>query len=216
MSLSDIDIFHYIFQNYLFWLYFTGIIQRLTQSMISNLYALTKTVTSSVSSGANVRWFAFKNHLTNIQCGYNMRCLNAIETGVTLYSAKVFLQALYLTTINETSLVFKLDQANLPNVLFSADSDFSFTNSPLPMKDKSIITVPHHGSSSCDNAYTLIGGANHIFVRSDRSQTQRPGNGYLKQLNRYCTICRNKGPKQKIDIHFTSGGLLVNANPCNC
>ena len=184
--------------------------------MVANLFALTNCVAQSLTSGAHVRWFSFRNKLVNYSCGYDMFALNAEETGVTRYSPISFLIALYLTTINETSLVFKYDSGHYPNVLFSADSDLSFTNTKITLRDRSIVTAPHHGSESCKNAYTIIGGRDHIFIRSDKSQVTRPGPSYLKQKERYCTICRNKGPKQKIAVYCSATGTVVNGKACTC
>jgi len=186
------------------------------QLMLANLSAAITVVSASLSSGARVRWFKYLNRQTNGSCGFGMYSMNAIETAVTLYSPDVFLEKLYLTTINIESLVFKFSYPECPDILFCADSDLSFAMSPIQLKDESVVTAPHHGSGSCDHAYSLISGSGLIYVRSDRSQTTRPGTGFLLQANRYCTICRNMGPKQKVDVFYRGGLPTVTAKPCRC
>ncbi|MEW6262428.1 MAG: hypothetical protein AB1641_05065 [Thermodesulfobacteriota bacterium] len=187
------------------------------QAMLTNLNAAMTAVSSSLSSGAHVRWFHYSKDMTNKHYDdFGMSTLNSIETAVTLYKPDVFLQQLYLTTINVESLVFKFSCENYPEVLFCADSDLSFTNNHIKLKDESVVTAPHHGSDSCNNAYGRIDGSDLIYVRSDRSQTQRPGKGFLGQSNRYCTICRNKGPKQKVEVSYKGGTPKVRGKKCKC
>lgn len=186
------------------------------QAMLANLSAAITAVSSSLSSGAHVRWFKYSQSLTNTSYGFGMSAMNSTETAVTLYSPDVFLEQLYLTTINVESLVFRFSCEEHPDVLFCADSDLSFTSAPIQLKDKSVVTVPHHGSGSCDAAYGFIKGSGLIYVRSDRSQTKRPGSGFLRQNRRYCTICRNVGPKQKVEVSYTGGSPTVQGKRCKC
>jgi hypothetical protein len=54
-------------------------------------------------------------------------------------------------------------------------------------------------------------------VRSDNSQVKRPGNGYCtQQKNKYCTICRNKTQKQKVELVLNNGVFSTKANICIC
>ena len=145
-----------------------------------------------------------------------MSAINSIETGVNRYSPDVFLAMLYLTTINIESLVFKFESGQHADVLFCADSDFSFTTTPIQLKSGSIVTAPHHGSESCRNAYGLIQGSNLVFIRSDKSQTSGPGPTFLGQPIRYCTICRNKGPKQKVEVRYVGNSPQVAGKKCTC
>jgi hypothetical protein len=189
------------------------------QAMLANLNAAITMVSSSLSSGAYVRWFKYSQSLVDKPYGYGMSAMNSTETAVTRYSPDVFLSQLYLTTINIESLVFKFSCEQHPDVLFCADSDLSFTGTPIQLKDKSVVTAPHHGSSSADIAYCLIGGSDLIYIRSDRSQTKRPGNGFLGQRRQnrcYCTICRNMGPKQKVRIVNTGKALRIYGSQCKC
>jgi hypothetical protein len=186
------------------------------QAMHTNMRAALGIVHSALSSGACVRWFKYTNALTNIEYGFGMIALNSTETGLTRYSPDVFLCRLYLTTKNVESLVFKFSCDQHPDILFCADSDLSFTRTPINLKNDSVVTAPHHGSDSCNNAYNLINGSNLIYVRSDQSQRKRPGSGYLNQQDRYCTICRNRGPQQKVEISYTGSTPTVIGQKCMC
>ncbi len=186
------------------------------QAMHTNMWAALGIVHSALSSGAYVRWFKYANSLTNIAYGFGMSALNSTETGLTRYSPGTFLHRLYLTTINAESLVFKFSCDQHPDILFCADSDLSFTTTPIDLKNNSVVTAPHHGSDSCNGAYNFINGSNLIYVRSDQRQRKRPGSGYLNQQNRYCTICRNKGPQQKVEISYTGSSSTVIGQKCTC
>jgi len=180
-------------------------------STISNLLYLTN------DSGSYIRWFAYQNKLTDKLVNNNIYAQNCIETAVTLYTPVNFLYALYLTTINIHSLVFKYKEEKYPNILFTADSDLSFCgNEQIKLTDHSIVTAPHHGSSSNDPAYNRINGENLTFVRSDRYQLKRPGEEYLKQTKRYCTVCRNKTEKEKIELILKNGVFNTAKNKCIC
>jgi hypothetical protein len=188
------------------------------QAMLANLSAAIITVSSALSSGAHVRWFKYSQSLVGASYGFGMSAMNSAETAVTLYSPDVFFQQLYLTTINVESLVFKFSCQQHPDVLFCADSNLSFTSKPIQLKKQSIVTAPHHGSASADAAYCLIRGSDLICVRSDQSQTKRPGNGFLSmdRRRRYCTICRNMGPPQKVVISYAGNSPRVHGKKCKC
>jgi len=186
------------------------------QAMHTNMWAALGIVHSALSSGAYVRWFKYVRTLTNISYGFGMTALNSTETGLTRYRPDVFLHLLYLTTINVESLVFKFSCDQYPDILFCADSDFSFTGTPIDLKNESVVTAPHHGSDSCNGAYNLINGSNLIYVRSDQSQRKRPGSGFLNQPNRYCTICRNRGPQKKVEISYLGSSPALTGQKCTC
>lgn len=190
------------------------------QTMLTNISKAIRMVSSSLSSGANVRWFKFCDHLTDMDYGFGMSAMNSAETAVTIYHPDVFIQQLYLTTINIESLVFKFSHEKYPNVLFCADSNLSFADKPIQqpihLEDSSVVTAPHHGADSCDDAYKRIEGKDLIYVRSDKSQKRRPGKGYLRQPNIYCTICKNKGPTQKVWISYKGRSPNVHGNRCKC
>lgn len=187
--------------------------------MINSLYNICLLLTHSLYSDGCIRWFKYVNGLKHYQCPHSIYAENAVETAITIYSPKIFMKMLRLTTINKYSLVFIFEDDNdcFPNVLFTADSDLHFYSRPKSLKDFSIVTAPHHGSEANSLAYSKIHGDNLIFIRSDRSQLKRPGASYLSRTNRYCTICRNNDSKQKIVIAFAN-----NRNPkrsgraCNC
>lgn len=186
------------------------------QAMHTNMWAALGIVHSALSSGACVRWFKYRQSLTNRAYGFGMSALNSTETGLTRYSPDVFLYWLYLTTKNVESLVFKFSCDQHPDILFCADSNLSFTSTPINLKNNSVVTAPHHGSDSCNGAYNLINGSNLIYVRSDQSQSKRPGRGFLNQPNRYCTICRNRGPQKKVEISYTGSYPTVIGQKCMC
>lgn len=197
--------------------HFSSVIYNLNSELGENLYSACSLVKSSLSSGANVRWFKYMNRVVDYNCGFNMVAKNAIETGITIYSTpQVFLQALSLTRINKESLVFMYSDEGSPNVLFTADSNLSFTKNIINLNEYSIVTAPHHGSDTNKKAYSKISGNNIYYVRSDRSQTKRPCAEYLLQTNRFCTICRNKGPKQKVVLEFINRAILTAAKKCSC
>jgi len=187
--------------------------------MIRNMYNISFLIHNSLNTGAYIKWFRYQNKRTHISYGFDMFCENSIQTDITLYDEQVFSKMLYLTTlteINKKSLVFMYKNDNCPNILFTADSDLNFYLTSITLKDNSIVTAPHHGSSANDNAYSKIGGKDLIFVRSDRSQIKRPGIGYLAQTNRYCTICRNITTKQKIELIYNGNIFQIHANICQC
>ncbi len=187
--------------------------------MANSLYKICLLLTNALHSGGYIRWFQYIGNFQHFPCPNNIYAENAIETAITIYSPQVFMKMLRLTTINKYSLVFVFEDDNscFPNVLFTADSDLHFYNQPKRLKDFSIVTAPHHGSEENSLAYSKINGNNLIFVRSDRSQLKRPGPSYLRQTNRYCTICRNKGPKQKIVIEFSNNKTpQIYGRPCIC
>jgi len=180
------------------------------------IYKICSIIRASLLSGGYIRWFKYSNNEVRHKCEYNLIAMNSKETGITIYRPIDLLRAIYLTTINKESLVFLFDSANFPNILFCADSDLSFCSSKIYLKDNSIVTAPHHGSEENKTAYSKINGNNLYFVRSDRSQLKRPGPTYLKQSNKYCTICRNKTLKQKVKLTCRKGSTVTSAVPCIC
>ena len=189
--------------------------------IITNLYSACSVVKKSLSSGASVRWFKYQNAETKNPCGYDMFAKNSIETGVTIYDPNQLAQALYLTTINKESLVFLFDNKDVPNVLFTADSDLSFVSDDhkINLKSDSIVTAPHHGSADNAEAYSRINGGNLNFVRSDFFNRNRPCDAYIKKENRYCTICNNgSGKKKKVTLEFDGSSIvpIEDTEQCRC
>jgi hypothetical protein len=186
--------------------------------MMSMLNSTVSLISNSLHSGAYIRWFKCSDY-THRTYGYDLYSENALQTDITLYSSKLFFLALYhlsLSDINKYSLVYLHHKENVPDILFSADSDLNFYLQPVALKDNSIITAPHHGSHNNDNAYQKISGNNLIYVRSDRSQQKRPGPGYLSQPQRYCTICRNYTFKHKVELNYNGSSFNTNAVACTC
>jgi hypothetical protein len=195
----------------------------LQAKMMLNLDKINNLMARSLDSGAYIRWFKYKDNFTHSYVDYGFYAENSIQTSISEYKPDYFFYVLYLTTINKQSLVFKHSCDGLPDILFTADSDLSFAKgNKLSLKAQSIVTAPHHGSAQNNSAYGKISGKSIIFVRSDRSQLKRPGSGYLNVISnghrRYCTICRNKGPKQEIAITLNSQGSKVmnKCKKCTC
>lgn len=188
--------------------------------LLYNVGKIRDLVSRSISSGSQIRWLAFVDYETNEKyCkDINLYGKNSLETKITPYSKiDMFLEALYLTEINAQSLVFLFDQEDLPNVLFSADSDLSFLKDPIKLKENSIVTAPHHGSESSKNAYDLVEGEKLVYVRSDKSYKGRPGKTYRKLPNKkYCTTCRKKEAKQEIILTYRNNEFKTPSSLCEC
>lgn len=188
--------------------------------LISNLKNISTLLAKSYYSGSHIRWFKFQNNLFNTPINFDLYAKNCKQVGLSQYNPDQLLYALLkisLTKINKESLVFQYDKSKFPNVLFTADSDLSFcSNQKIALTENSIVTAPHHGSSSNDKAYGYISKNNIIFVRSDRSQTKRPGLGYLSQQNRYCTVCRSRTQKAKVELVYNGISFTPNNKSCCC
>lgn len=186
--------------------------------MMLTLNSTISLISNALHSGAYIRWFKYSGY-THKTYGFDLYSENAIQKDITLYDSKLFFLTLYhlsLSDINKYSLVYMYQRENIPDVLFSADSDLNFYSHQVLLKNNSIVTAPHHGSSANDNAYQKISKNNPIYVRSDRSQQKRPGQGYLNQSHRYCTICRNKTVKQKIELNYNGLSFTTSARACIC
>ena len=195
------------------------------QVMLANLASAIAVTSALVSSGVTVRWLKYSGSLTRHKYGFGMTALNSTETRMTCYSPDVFLQQLYLTAINVRSLVFKFSDGGHPEILFCADSNLSFTakTQPITLIANSLVTAPHHGAATCDEAYDCIAGSDLIYVRSDEGRAGNPGkDGFLKQANRYCTICRQgktKRQKKKLEVEVLYTGCVpptVTGRRCEC
>lgn len=185
-----------------------------------NLYKISKLINTSLNSGAYIRWLKYEDELTTNSYNFDITCLNSKQTEITLYNKEQFISSLYstLSPKNQKSLVFKyFKNQDLPNILFTADSNLKFCREyKINLNKNSIVTAPHHGSSANDDAYDKIKGDNFILVRSDFSQIKRPGKGYLNHAFRYCTICRNITTKQSIKLELKKDKFTTNARPCIC
>lgn len=186
--------------------------------MMLTLKSTASLIINALHSGAYIRWFKYSDY-KHKSYGFDLYSENAIQTDITLYDSKQFFSALYhlsLSSINKYSLVYMYHKEGVPDVLFSADSDLHFYLKPVCLEDNSVVTAPHHGSSANDNAYQKISGSKLVYIRSDRSQQARPGNGYVSQTNKYCTICRNKTGKQKIELNYNAPAFTTRARVCKC
>lgn len=134
---------------------------------------IVKLIIVSIKSGAHIRWLKYVNkyHNNKIAHHYDLFALNSYETTIMQYNESQLLNALFcLTSINKESLVFLYNYNNLPNILFTSESDFKFMNNkPIQLNDFSIVTAPHHGSQENSNVYQLITGKDLIYVRCDKS-----------------------------------------------
>lgn len=185
--------------------------------MVLNLWKISQLVSEGLRSGAYIKWFKYSNMPTNQKLNHGFTALNAQRTSVSIYTPQVFYEVLALTTINKQSLVFRYDNTDFPSILFTADSDLAFVVDKIILPDHSVVTAPHHGSGENDSAYDRISGLDLIFVRSDRSQAKRPGEGYLKQDRRYCTICRNNNNKKRVALKLSPSGTdYQEGNKCIC
>src|SRR5208282_4920283 len=85
-----------------------------------------------------------------------------------------------------------------PNIVFTADSDLSFSQ-PIPWMNGMIMTAPHHGSEANASAYSRLKNETsyriHVnLVRSDGRFASRPGPSFLAAHgSKYCTLCRGHG-----------------------
>jgi metallo-beta-lactamase superfamily protein len=190
------------------------------QGVTFNFYLSLKNITNLLSlclnSGSYIRWFSFKEEMKAKEINNNLYPLNSIESGLTQYNLNDLKNALYLTTINKRSLVFKYMNSEKPEILFTADSDLSFIINNIQLNDNSIITAPHHGSQSSSLAYSKIAGFNLTFVRSDKFQIKRPCHEYLQKDKKYCTVCRAKTEKQKVVLKLIKGQFISKSRICSC
>lgn len=158
-------------------------------------------------SGAKIRWFEFDSHQNPTGGESYLKPVNSRE--VLQISRPVdALSYLTLSVSNKQSLVFYSPSSNgSSDVLFSADSDFSFMPSLPNISGYSIITTPHHGSDHNKNAYSVLENKklitkNSIFVRSDGRFKTRPGTEYKKlDTQKACTLC-NRPNSDKQDVIF--------------
>jgi hypothetical protein len=190
-----------------------------SSKIVYSAKTIAELVSRSVRSGAYVRWFKYEDDAIPQTYGFDMFCQNSIQTDISIFDRDLLLKALCfvsLSPINKYSLVFLHRKSEVPDILFTADSDLSFYSNPVKLHKGSIVTSPHHGSSVNDSAYKNIVGDDLIFVRSDRSQLARPGSEYLRQKTRYCTICRNKKSKQEVGLVLNGATFFTNASACNC
>jgi hypothetical protein len=217
MERIDVDLLESISQNWFPWGDFFHRYNTKHRKLFFNLSKIQQLIVSSIRSGSYIKWFKYASQWTQQACGYGFVVQNAHRTSVTVYRPQLFFALLYLTTINRQSLVFRYDHNQTPSILFTADSDLAFVTDRIHLRKGSIVTAPHHGAGDNDSAYLKIAGEQLIYVRSDQSQARRPGEGYLRQKVRYCTICRNINRKKRVALSMhRSGTRFLEGNKCIC
>jgi len=174
--------------------------------------------------GIRIRWFKYSNNTSYGGIPNKMVPLNAQEVATIQLKQWSALMYLALTVSNRQSLVFYSQVSNNePGILFTADSDLSFSEK-IPWHSGMIITAPHHGSESNARAYERFKMETHqeiptIWVRSDGRFRTRPGPSYLQvSPNRFCTLCRGS-PHTKQNIRFMlyrGRWKSVATRKCNC
>ena len=173
-----------------------------------------------------IRWFQYDLSHTASGGENYFKPVNCIELKK-LHNKKITnLEYLALTRINKESLVFysPLVENLVDGILFSADSDYSFSQ-PVPQSlgKNPIITVPHHGSKSNEIAYgssqlrSYVNNPKTTLVRSDGKYSKRPGNIY-KSLNliKYCTRCNGYTTWQSIVLIPSNHSWISNNFNCCC
>jgi len=179
--------------------------------------------------GALIRWFEYDSKQNSEGEPDFLMPLNAREILQMRRGRWTALEYLALTTWNKQSLVFlSPDNDNGPAVLFTADSDLSFSGEDgiekLPWSNGMVITAPHHGSEDNARAYKRFSGeagncSDIVWVRSDGRFEARPGHSFLTVYgSRFCTHCRGSNrPKQDVRLTVKSGKWQpVSTKNCCC
>ena len=187
---------------------------KLKREELSLLKRLIKVIDIVISvSNVKVKWLKYSSKQLDTSLGYNMIGVNSEETTYQQLSPKDILFA--LSKINQESLVFKYEGGSIPNILFSADSDFSFCSS-ISLKDNSIITSPHHGSDNNAIVYGKVRSTSPIYVRSDSKTAKRPCDIYINQEEKYCTICNSNNRKVIVTLYLHNGKFVTKNKVCTC
>ncbi|PHC16601.1 hypothetical protein COE97_08715 [Bacillus toyonensis] len=186
----------------------------------------------------DIVWFSYTGEYVEEEVEeevrHNIYPINCKEVQRTIkgYDSKVELINEFLTRRNVESLTFRYNavggQKLLPNVLFTADSNFEFYEKKGNglINDKiSIVTTPHHGSSNSehDKVYEALKGKDCILVRSSERHDSRPCENYKKypKDKKFCVRC---GPRGSSDdeqtVHLYSHGRKWYRRPkvksCTC
>jgi len=185
--------------------------------------------------GGRIRWLEYDNNVVDalVSTEYKMYGINCYEVkrSISFYTEEELI--FHLTRINEESLVFRYNEVNedLPNILFTSDSDFSFCHSKTVNYNPStsIITTPHHGSNHPrhENVYNSLYsiGRNFTLVRSDFSGSGRPkstppkyNSKFLSHnvISRFCTNCNDGSRWGNLSFRFDSSWSQVSTASCKC
>ncbi|MDG0059014.1 MBL fold metallo-hydrolase [Priestia sp. P5] len=170
---------------------------------------------------STIRWFKYNHwHKEYKVHNYPLIGLNCEEVKVIRPYKSLGALILDLTLINRMGLVFKYERKKFPNVLFCSDSNFVFTgrrkSNKVYLKEKSIVTAPHHGAEENKNVYKKVIGKSLIYVRSDEQTTLRPCKAYKRLRLKYCTICNSSSTHRKVKIKYRSGAWFTMNRPCRC
>ena len=143
--------------------------------------------------GCRIKWFEPMRNCANNPTPYSgFLALNStIKRQVQrLKDDNTLAFALYLTEVNQYSLVFEYLKDGIPIVRFSADSDCK-CSSQSPYEHSIIVTAPHHGAKANAKVYSAIKGRDIIWVRSDKisGNQGRPCDEFKSMKNRYCLAC---------------------------
>lgn len=173
--------------------------------------------------GARIRWFDFdecKKNRTPSGGEPFLKPLNSVE--LTKQRARLgALDYLALSIANRESLVFLAPETeNDSPVIFAADSDLDRVCVPSSTR-RIAVTAPHHGSEANRVAYAKVSAfsSDVVWVRSDGNYKKRPGQTFLDQAARVCTLCRKGGAsKQTVRLDDTPSGwdLATDVRPCRC
>ncbi|MBK4742078.1 MBL fold metallo-hydrolase [Bacillus cereus] len=159
--------------------------------------------------GVKIRWFTYVNEIKNEHIKHNIYAINCEELDRRIEPYGSEEEVIYqFTQINRESLVFRYNEAEegngLPNVLFTADSNFEFCRGEkVPFNQSvAIVTVPHHGSRDKEHkkVYENLGeDMEYVFVRSSERHKSRPSEEYKKypRIKRYCIRCGREGSDQQ-------------------
>jgi hypothetical protein len=203
---------------------------RLLWSAIEAARRIREIALAAFHRGIRVVWFEYDVGQPGGGCT-ELRPLNARAIARVRPVVGKQVALLALTVANKESLVFWSPRsADVPGVLFTADSDLN--NVQLPSSSdiaEAIATAPHHGSEANANAYSAVASAagaaasSLTWVRSDGRSSSRPGATYMAVSGRrLCTICRLRGGgaslKRPVHLFASRGGWSRHrATPmCTC
>lgn len=174
-----------------------------------------------IHRGILIRWFRHSQTQANGGKPGLLTPLNAIEISRIRHTRA--LRWLALSTANRLSLTLcSPPLERYPGIVFTADSDLRFS-AQIPWSPDMIVTAPHHGSEANRSAYSrfhrdIKDEFDVIWIRSDGNYKSRPGSSYLRERQRFCTLCRSQGaPKQAVALAVKNGHWApTQAHVCAC
>lgn len=171
---------------------------KILSKVVKTISLILELLIAATDKQCKIRWFEYSNsklptggepELTPVNCSEVFRFVSG------QYS---LVEAMSLSLANQRSLVFRspnvLDENN-SDVVFSADSDFKFSQPKPQLVYTGIVTTAHHGSHEHVDFYIWINNLNNQIhlVRSDCRRLIRPCQDFILQKQNnivYCTICR--------------------------